>query len=59
MLVDEALPNAPSSLEDCLDFFFERVLPGLTRVNHPRFHAYIPCPSSFAGMLREMLAAGR
>ena len=57
-LVDEPLPQASSSLDSCLDFFFERVLPGMTRVSHPRFHAYIPCPSSFAGALGEMLAAG-
>ncbi|MFP6763924.1 MAG: pyridoxal-dependent decarboxylase, partial [Planctomycetaceae bacterium] len=57
-LVDEPLPEQSTSLENCLDFFFERVLPDMTRVNHPRFHAYIPCPSSFAGTLGEMLAAG-
>jgi aromatic-L-amino-acid/L-tryptophan decarboxylase len=57
-LVDEPLPQTSSSLDNCLDFFFERVLPDMTRVSHPRFHAYIPCPSSFAGALGEMLAAG-
>jgi glutamate/tyrosine decarboxylase-like PLP-dependent enzyme len=30
----------------------------MTRVNHPRFHAYIPAPSSFYGALGEILAAG-
>lgn len=57
-LVDEPLPSDPSSIESCLEFFFERVVPGMTRVNHPRFHAYIPSPSSFAGALGGMLAAG-
>ena len=57
-LVDEPLPQSPSSLESCLDFFFDRVAPDMTHVNHPRFHAYIPCPSSFAGAIGEMLAAG-
>lgn len=57
-LVDEPLPEIPSKIEDCFDFFFERVVPDMTRVNHPRFHAYIPCPSSFAGAMGEMLAAG-
>lgn len=57
-LVDEPLPETASSLDSCLNFFFERVLPDLTRVSHPRFHAYIPCPSSFAGALGGMLAAG-
>ena len=57
-LVDEPLPEAAYGLENCIEFFFERVVPRMTRVNHPRFHAYIPSPSSYAGMLGEMLAAG-
>ena len=57
-LVDEDLPDAPRHLEECLEFFFQRVVPDLTLVNHPRFHGYIPCPSSFAGALGAMLAAG-
>jgi glutamate/tyrosine decarboxylase-like PLP-dependent enzyme len=57
-LVDEPLPATPASIDDCLDFFFDRIVPSMTRVNHPRFHAYIPCPSSFAGTIGEMLAAG-
>jgi aromatic-L-amino-acid decarboxylase len=57
-LVDEPLPLTPSSIDNCLDFFFERIVPDMTRVNHPRFHAFIPCPSSFAGAIGEMLAAG-
>ena len=57
-LVDESMPISGHSIEHCLDFFFEQVVPGMTRVNHPRFHAYIPAPSSFAGTVGEMLAAG-
>jgi glutamate/tyrosine decarboxylase-like PLP-dependent enzyme len=57
-LVDEPLPEEGFGEEDSLRFFFERVVPSMTRVNHPRFHAYIPCPSSFAGALGEILAAG-
>ena len=57
-LVDEPLPDSPTDHAACLDFFFQRVLPHLTFINHPRFHAYIPGPSSFAGALGMMLAAG-
>ena len=57
-LVDEALPETPKGIANSIEFFFERVVPEMTRVNHPRFHAYIPCPSSFAGAIGEMLAAG-
>lgn len=57
-LVDEALPAAGLGAADSMRFFFERVVPGMTHVNHPRFHAYIPAPSSYFGALGEMLAAG-
>jgi aromatic-L-amino-acid/L-tryptophan decarboxylase len=56
-LVDERLPETPSSLPDCMEFFFKQVVPDLTLTNHPRFHGFIPAPSSFAGALGEMLAA--
>jgi glutamate/tyrosine decarboxylase-like PLP-dependent enzyme len=57
-LVDEPLPEEGRGIEDGIRFFGERVVPRMTRVNHPRFHAYIPCPSSFAGAVGAMLAAG-
>jgi glutamate/tyrosine decarboxylase-like PLP-dependent enzyme len=57
-LVDEPLPEEGEGIDGSLAFFFERVVPSMTRVNHPRFHAYIPAPSSFAGALGAMLAAG-
>lgn len=56
--VDEPLPRQGRSLEENLEFFARRVVPGMTRVNHPRFHAYIPCPSSFYSAMGELLAAG-
>lgn len=56
-LVDEPLPVDPRGADDSLQFFFERAVPEMTRVNHPRFHAFIPCPSSFVGAVGEMLAA--
>lgn len=57
-LVDERLPVDGQDPADCLDFFFRNVLPPVTLINHPRFHAYIPGPSSYAGALGAMLAAG-
>ena len=57
-LVDEPLPDSAAGIGNSVEFFFDRVVPEMTRVNHPRFHAYIPCPSSFAGAVGEMLAAG-
>ncbi len=57
-LVDEPLPETGRSLDDGLRFLFDRAIPPMTRVNHPRFHAYIPCPSSFPGVVGEIVAAG-
>lgn len=57
-LVDEPLSSSGHGVESSLDFFFEQVAPGMTVVNHPRFHGYIPCPSSFVGALGDMLASG-
>lgn len=57
-LVDEPLPQSGTGIKSSLEFFFDRVVPDMTRVNHPRFHGYIPSPSSFSGALGEMLAAG-
>lgn len=56
--VDEPAPQDGLGFEDSLRFFFERVVPRMTRVSHPRFHAYVPCPGSFYGALGELLAAG-
>lgn len=57
-LVDEPLPRHGFGADDCLDFFFRRVLPAVPKVNHPRFHAFIPVPGSFYGALGKILEAG-
>ena len=57
-IVDEPLSEEPKDVADCLDFLFERVVPDMTLITHPRFHAYIPGPSSFVGALGAIIAAG-
>jgi aromatic-L-amino-acid/L-tryptophan decarboxylase len=57
-VVDEPLPRHGLGAAATIDAFFERIVPHMTRVDHPRFHAYIPCASSFYGMLGAILAAG-
>ncbi len=57
-LVDEPLPAGPHGFDDTLDFFLRQLVPHMTHVSHPRFHAYIPCPGSFYGALGAFLAAG-
>jgi len=57
-LVDEPLPRAGRGADDSLDFFWSRVVPGSTKLNHPRFHGFIPSASSFHGALGKLLDAG-
>ncbi len=56
--VDEPLPRAGADFDQTLEHFFENVVPRMTRVNHPRFHGYIPCPSSFYATLGAWLSSG-
>ena len=57
-LVDEPLPRAGSGADSSLDFFFSRVAPGMSKLDHPRFHAFIPSASSFYAALGKLLDAG-
>jgi glutamate/tyrosine decarboxylase-like PLP-dependent enzyme len=57
-LVDEPLPRAGLGAEASLDFFFERVAPRMTKLDHPRFFAFIPSASSFYAVLGKLLDAG-
>ncbi|MEM7205999.1 MAG: pyridoxal-dependent decarboxylase [Planctomycetota bacterium] len=56
-LVDEPLPRAGLGIERSIRRFLDEILPHATRVNHPRFFAYVPGPGSFAGALGEWIAA--
>ncbi len=55
--VEEQLPAHPSSLTNTLEFLEQRILPRMTRTNHPRFHAYVPGPGSYYGSLGAFIAA--
>lgn len=57
-LVAEPLPRRGTGAEACLEMLSAKVLPGLTKVNHPRFHAFIPAPGSFYALLGEIVASG-
>lgn len=56
-LVSEPLPRTGRGMDDSIRRYFEDLLPRATRLNHPRFFAYIPGPGSFAGAVGEWLAA--
>lgn len=56
-LVRSELPRAPGDLDALIDRFFDDWLPVATRVDHPRFFAFVPAPGSFQGALGAWLAA--
>lgn len=55
--IEEPLPRRPHPLAESLEILETRVVPRMTRVNHPRFHAYIPGPGSYYGALGAFVAA--
>jgi glutamate/tyrosine decarboxylase-like PLP-dependent enzyme len=57
-LVDEPLPRSGHGADSSLEFFFSRVAPRMSKLDHPRFHAFIPSASSFYAVLGKMLDAG-
>ncbi|HUO85694.1 MAG TPA: pyridoxal-dependent decarboxylase [Thermoanaerobaculia bacterium] len=50
-------PEQGRSLDALLEDFREKVLPGVTHWNHPRFFAYFAITGSQAGILGELLSA--
>ena len=56
-LVDEPMPESPTNINASVDWYLKHVAPNTTRVDHPRFFAFVPCPSSFAGVIGQTLAA--
>jgi len=55
--LDEPIPREPHTLEESLRILDTAVVPRMTKVGHPRFHAYIPGPGSFYGALGAFAAA--
>ncbi len=55
--LDEQLPTEGAAFDGSLQFLAERVVPRMTKVNHPRFHAYIPGPGSYYGALGDFIAS--
>lgn len=52
------MPIDGENFEDLMREFNEKIVPRLVHWNHPRFAAYYPSGSSYAGILGEMLCVG-
>jgi len=56
-LFPAAPPESGRSLDDILDDFEEKIVPGVTHWNHPSFFAYFSITGSYPGILGEFLSA--
>lgn len=53
----QACPEQGEAMENIFSDFREKILPGITHWQHPRFFAYFPANSSPPSVLAEMLTA--
>ncbi|GBP59194.1 Tyrosine decarboxylase [Eumeta japonica] len=51
-------PLHPESWDDVMRDVEEKIMPGVTHWQHPRFHAYFPSGNSYPSILGDMLSAG-
>jgi glutamate/tyrosine decarboxylase-like PLP-dependent enzyme len=50
--------ESPTPPEDVLELVEREVLTAITRVDHPRFYAFVPGPGNFVGAMGDALASG-
>lgn len=51
-------PSEPQDMESSLKDIYDKIIPGITHWQHPRFHAYFPANNSYPSILGEMLSSG-
>nr|XP_018917349.1 PREDICTED: aromatic-L-amino-acid decarboxylase isoform X2 [Bemisia tabaci] len=51
-------PLEPESFDDILKDVEEKIMPGVTHWQHPRFHAYFPSGASFPAIMADILSDG-
>ncbi|KAK8401832.1 hypothetical protein O3P69_001142 [Scylla paramamosain] len=57
-LVPDEAPQKPEQWEDIMKDVEDKIMPGVTHWQHPRFHAYFPAGDSYPSLLGEMLGNG-
>lgn len=55
-LLPERAPENPETWEDIMQDVEDKIMPGVTHWQHPRFHAYFPSGNSFPSILGDMLS---
>jgi len=56
--LDVGIPTGPTRAQEVLDHVVRHLSSTITHTDHPRFMAYVPGPSNFAGALADFLASG-
>lgn len=56
-ILPEAPPPTGEPMEDILEDFKQKILPGMTHWQSPNFFAYFPANSSYPSLLAEFLTA--
>ncbi|XP_068143672.1 aromatic-L-amino-acid decarboxylase isoform X1 [Drosophila tropicalis] len=57
-LLPSEAPQEPENWDDIMNDVEEKIMPGVTHWQHPRFHAYFPAGNSFPSILGDMLGDG-
>ncbi|XP_044753768.1 tyrosine decarboxylase-like isoform X2 [Coccinella septempunctata] len=55
-LLPEEAPQEPEDWEAIMSDLDDKIMPGITHWQHPRFHAYFPSGNSFPSILADMLS---
>lgn len=55
-LLPSEAPVEPESWEDIMNDVENKIMPGITHWQHPRFHAYFPSGNSYPSILADMLS---
>lgn len=51
-------PLQPEPWEDVMNDVENKIMPGVTHWQHPRFHAYFPSGNGYPAILGDMLSGG-
>ncbi|KAK9873184.1 hypothetical protein WA026_021417 [Henosepilachna vigintioctopunctata] len=57
-LLPEEAPYHPEKWDDIMADIEEKIMPGVTHWQHPRFHAYFPSGNSYPSIMADMLSSG-
>ncbi|KAG0711054.1 Tyrosine decarboxylase [Chionoecetes opilio] len=57
-LVPSEAPKKPEQWDDIMKDVEDKIMPGVTHWQHPRFHAYFPAGNSYPSLLGDMLSDG-